>query len=114
MKEDQLNGNSSAAAPNQNADPPVDPVKLALRQDEVASSAHLSTVTDLDEINQRIIAARNRKFHYILAAASMYMAMLLTNWGSTQGSIHTAQGDDTAYNQSVESMWIKMATRHCG
>jgi len=53
------------------------------------------------------------KFHLLMAAAAMYMAMLLTNWGSRQqveSDSHDGAGSDTAYNLSVEAMWVKIVT----
>jgi len=51
-------------------------------------------------------------FHLILTSAAMYMAMLLTNWGSRQGVEDETHGGggDTAYNLSVETMWVKIIT----
>eukprot|EP00456_Euglypha_rotunda_P043040 TRINITY_DN33629_c0_g1_i2.p1 TRINITY_DN33629_c0_g1~~TRINITY_DN33629_c0_g1_i2.p1 ORF type:complete len:108 (-),score=11.97 TRINITY_DN33629_c0_g1_i2:76-399(-) len=52
-------------------------------------------------------------FHLVLASASMYMAMLLTNWGSREEaeSDSGANTSDTAYNLSVEAMWVKIVTQ---
>jgi hypothetical protein len=49
---------------------------------------------------------QNIKFHLVMASCSMYMAMLLTDWGSRQ------QADDTmdSYDLSVQAMWIKIIT----
>jgi len=42
-------------------------------------------------------------FHLILAAGAIFMAMLLTNWGQTDG------GDqETNTDVSIESMWVKI------
>jgi len=47
-------------------------------------------------------------FHLVMSAASMYMAMLLTNWGSLQ----QVENPDSSisYDLSVESMWVKIVT----
>jgi len=49
-------------------------------------------------------------FFIVLSAASMYMAMLLTNWGSREEAESGTGGSDTAYNLSVEAMWVKIVT----
>jgi len=56
---------------------------------------------------------RNAKFHFVMASSAMYMAMLLTSWGSRQ----QVEADDhggwstVAYDLNVESMWIKIVTQ---
>jgi hypothetical protein len=63
----------------------------------------------------RLVARRNFKFHLVMASCAMYMAMLLTNWGSTaeandidyQGGVLTGQ----AYDLSVETVWIKFVSQ---
>jgi len=47
-------------------------------------------------------------FHLVMTAAAMYMAMLLTNWGSLQQVENP--GSSTSYDLSVESMWVKIVT----
>jgi len=52
---------------------------------------------------------RNKKFHLCMAVSAMYMAMLLTNWGSRDRA-----EDDTSsssYDISRENMWIKIVTQ---
>jgi hypothetical protein len=60
--------------------------------------------TEDDELNNTLIAKRNMRFHFIMAACACYMAMLLTNWGSL--SSH-----QTFYDASTESVFIKFATQ---
>lgn len=48
---------------------------------------------------------RNLKFHVVMAVASMYVAMLITNWGSQTAS------SDQAYDLGEESMWIKIVSQ---
>ena len=67
-------------------------------------------VSAADEANDDLIASRNWKFHLLMMSASMYEAMLLTNWGSAQQADATADAS-TAYDQGVESLWIKFATQ---
>jgi len=43
-----------------------------------------------------------------MTAAAMYMAMLLTNWGSLQQVENP--GSSISYDLSVESMWVKIVT----
>jgi len=56
---------------------------------------------------------RGAKFHFVMAASAMYMAMLLTSWGSTQEVVSSDYGipSPVAYDLNVESMWIKMVTQ---
>jgi hypothetical protein len=41
----------------------------------------------------------------------MYMAMLLSNWGSSQQASETQSDESIAYDLSTESMWIKFITQ---
>jgi len=52
-------------------------------------------------------AMRNAKFHFIMAAGSMYMAMILTNWSSRQ----EVQNDSRSYDVGAETMWIKIVSQ---
>jgi hypothetical protein len=54
---------------------------------------------------QELQAKRNFRFHGIMAVASMYMAMLLTNFGVETDS------SGQAYDLSDETVYIKMATQ---
>jgi len=47
---------------------------------------------------------RNLKFHLVMAVASMYVAMLLTSWGSETGT------SGTSYDLSEVAMWIKIVS----
>jgi hypothetical protein len=51
------------------------------------------------------------KFHMVLAAASMYLAMLLTNWGSLQEAQNGVDQGGKAYDLSLVAMWIKIVTQ---
>lgn len=60
------------------------------------------------------LVRRNRRFHLMMCLCSMYMAMLLSNWGSSQGAQDASDDDSlskTAYDLSLESMWIKIITQ---
>jgi len=52
-------------------------------------------------------AMRNAKFHFIMAAGSMYMAMILTNWSSRQ----EVQDNKKSYDVGEENMWIKISSQ---
>jgi len=52
-------------------------------------------------------AMRNAKFHFIMAAGSMYMAMILTNWSSRQ----EAENNQKSYDVGAETMWIKIVSQ---
>jgi len=61
-----------------------------------------------------IQSKRAGKFHFVMAASAMYMAMLLTSWGSRQEVEATDSGappPTVAYDLNIESMWIKMGTQ---
>jgi hypothetical protein len=51
---------------------------------------------------------RNSKFHFFMAITAMYMAMLLTSWGSHAGSL---DGKDPTSDLNEESLWIKIVTQ---
>eukprot|EP00808_Paulinella_micropora_P018350 g39381.t1 len=50
------------------------------------------------------------KFFLVLSASSMYLAMLLTNWGSRQEAEHGNQSG-VAYDLSKAAFWIKLVTQ---
>jgi len=52
-------------------------------------------------------STRNAKFHAVMAAASMYMAMVLTNWSS----LEDADSASGSYDVGRESMWIKITSQ---
>lgn len=66
-------------------------------------------------VEEGLVAKRNFKFHCIMAACAMYMAMLLTNWGSNNIATEIEANDDglsgQAYDLSKESMWIKFVSQ---
>jgi len=63
---------------------------------------------ELDEETKAILASRYSKFHLIMAASAMYMAMMLTNWSTRQDADSTSTPD---YDISLETMWIKIITQ---
>ena len=63
-----------------------------------------------DEANARLLARRNQRLHLLLALASAYTAMLVTNWGSAQQSSN-GDGGQQVYDQGTESLFIKFATQ---
>ena len=60
--------------------------------------------------NARLLARRNLRIHMLMATASAYLAMLLTNWGSSQQA-SDGGGGQQAYDQGTESVFIKFATQ---
>jgi len=48
---------------------------------------------------------RDLKFHLVMATCSMYLAMLLTSWGSS------TESSGTSYDLSDTAMWIKIVTQ---
>lgn len=51
---------------------------------------------------------RNMKFHLVMAAASMYLAMLITNWGDSHGSSTSYDSGDTSTWIRIASQWVTM------
>lgn len=51
---------------------------------------------------------RNMKFHLVMAAASMYLAMLITNWGDSHGSATSYALGDTSTWIRIVSQWVTM------
>ena len=52
-------------------------------------------------------AAFSARFHGMMSCASMYLCMLLSEWGSQQ----SAEDDGTHSDLSTANMWIKMSTQ---
>ena len=61
--------------------------------------------------NARLLARRNLRIHLLMAMASAYAAMLLTNWGSSQQAASGGGGTQQVYDQGTESLFIKFATQ---
>jgi len=82
---------------------------------DAAHKRALALESDSASAEYALVARRNCKFHLVMAACSMYMAMLLTNWGSHQAAEYIDGADGklsgTAYDLSAESMWIKFASQ---
>jgi len=73
------------------------------KADDKEASASEQRVADVMEDK------RNAKFHFFMAATAMYMAMLLTSWGSLES------GDANDGDLNKTSMWIKIVTQWiCG
>lgn len=55
----------------------------------------------------------NPQFFWLMAMGAMYMAMLLTNWGSRQEAQNDAHGTDAddVLQLSKESMWVKIVSQ---
>lgn len=75
-----------------------------------------SNEAELDDEQKVIYAKSRQRFHLCVAAASMYMAMLLTNWGSNQEAAATSNNASQsnvsdAYDLSNQSMWIKIVSQ---
>jgi hypothetical protein len=73
------------------------------------------TIKDSGDSDDDALAQSKRgvKFHFVMAASAMYMAMLLTSWGSFQEVEESETGipSPVAYDLNVESMWIKIVTQ---
>lgn len=63
----------------------------------------------MDESKREFTRKRNLKFHIVMAAASMYLAMLITNWGVETSSSSQAYdlGDVSVYVKMV-SQWVTL------
>lgn len=48
--------------------------------------------------------SRQRKFHFVMAVASMYLAMLITNWG------YESQSSDQSWDGGDATTWVKIIT----
>lgn len=66
-----------------------------------------------DADSARHLARRNFRLHVLMCLASAYMAMLLTNWGSSQQARDSESGSHSqqSYDQGTESLFIKFATQ---
>jgi hypothetical protein len=72
------------------------------KADDKEASDHEKRVASIAEDK------RNAKFHFFMSITAMYMAMLLTSWGSHQSSL---DGKDPTNDLNDESMWIKIVTQ---
>jgi len=101
--EEVLNREASSSADEKK---PTDPADVDV---EEAKKKKQEKPKELQEIeNEKALVAdgpKNAKFHAVMAAAAMYMAMVLTNWSNY------ALGDPNAetFDLGYESMWIKIA-----
>ena len=75
------------------------------------TSSIASPVDSLDADSARHLARRNFRLHVLMALASAYMAMLLTNWGSSQQASDSDSDSQQAYDQGTESLFIKFASQ---
>ena len=53
-------------------------------------------------------STRNARFHFVMAAAAMYMAMILTNWSNYKVGVEESQQTS---DFGLESMWIKVVSQ---
>lgn len=110
----------SVPVPNGEGDKPKDNKDIEAQVPEPPSSGanrdRDDSSPELDD-EQKIVYAKSRqRFHLCVAAASMYMAMLLTNWGSNQEAAATSNSStqnntSQAYDLSNQSMWIKIVSQ---
>ena len=70
-----------------------------------------SASSSLDDDSASHLARRNLRLHVLMCLASAYMAMLLTNWGSSQQASDTESDTQQSYDQGTESLFIKFATQ---
>ena len=75
------------------------------------SSPSTSSAASVDDDSARHLARRNLRLHVLMCLASAYMAMLLTNWGSSQQASDTDSDGQQAYDQGTESLFIMFATQ---
>ena len=76
-----------------------------------SSISPASPTSSPDDDSARHLARRNLRLHVLMALASSYMAMLLTNWGSSQQASDSDSDSQQAYDQGTESLFIKFATQ---
>lgn len=77
-----------------------------------SEGAHLSSDATAASLSEEQKAERSRtlKFHSVMACSAMYMAMVLTNWGSP--TTESSSSDDAAtHEQGSASMWIKIVSQ---
>lgn len=80
-------------------------------------TAHTASATDLASspsvtaAEAQLLARRNLRFHALMLCCSTYMCMLLTNWGSSQQASDGSTSSQSAYDQGVESVFIKFASQ---
>jgi len=88
--------------------PKVEPMKddKAKKDDKAVEKADAAEEEEPEPLGA-VQAMRNAKFHFIMAAGSMYMAMILTNWSSRQ----EAENDTKSYDVGAETMWIKIVSQ---
>jgi len=69
-------------------------------------------IKEVDELDQDRDLSQNAskfsKFHFVMAAAAMYMAMILTSWSDFK--VGTEEPYQT-YDLGPESMWIKIVSQ---
>jgi serine incorporator 1 len=57
---------------------------------------------DWDSEDAAAFMARQRKFHFVMSFASMYLGMLITNWG------YETSSSDASWNGGNASTWVKI------
>jgi len=101
--------NAKAVTPPQAA-PKVEAMKddaAAKKEDKAVEKADAAEEEDDPVPLGPVQAMRNAKFHLIMAAGSMYMAMILTNWSSRQ----EVENNSKSYDVGAETMWIKIVSQ---
>jgi serine incorporator 1 len=81
----------------------IAPVEMETVDEEDASGVVVQSEEQLSEE----FVAKNRIFHLVMTFASVYLAMLVTNWGFEPNSSTVAK--DTAF--ASESKWIKIVSQ---
>jgi uncharacterized membrane-anchored protein len=102
-------GKQPAAVGGEGAAAGADNAASRRGSDEAISIKSSSKQVSDDEIqsSSSIVASRSSKFHFIMAMASMYMAMVLTNWAT----ISQAASATPTYDLGKETMWIKIVSQ---
>lgn len=77
------------------------------KSDGDEESARPAAAVELTDEEWEVIRQRNLKFHLVMSAASMYVAMLLTNWGF----LSSDDTEDPGYDLGKETVWIKIVTQ---
>ena len=80
-------------------------------EDMESGHAASSQPADHQSGSSELVAITNkqyRRFYLVMAVTSMYLCMLLTNWGNRESVDDTGHADETT---SKENMWVKIVTQ---
>ena len=93
-----MSDNKSSAAPATEDIESGTPTPASQPADHQASSSEVVSVTN----------KQYRRFYLVMAVTSMYLCMLLTNWGNRESVDDQGHADDTT---SKENLWVKVVTQ---